>query len=184
MAAKTIDELIDELIAREGGYVNNAADRGGPTIYGITQETARSTGYAGNMRDFPRSAAVAIYRLRYWDKPGFGEVAKRAPRVAAELFDTGVNMGVSVASRFLQRALTALNRGGKDYADLHPDGEIGGVTIAALVAYMNVRGALAEVVLLKALDCLQGNRYIELAEANLSQEAFLFGWLSNRIGQA
>lgn len=184
MTAKTVDQLIDELIAREGGYVNNPADRGGPTNFGITESVARSTGYAGDMRAFQRSTAVAIYRARYWERPGFGEVAKRAPRVAAELFDTAVNMGVERAGLFLQRALTALNRNGKDYADIQPDGQIGGVTIAALVAYMNARGALAEVVLLKALDCLQGERYIHLAEANLSQEAFLFGWLANRIGNA
>lgn len=184
MPAKTADQLIDEVLLREGGYVNNPADRGGPTRYGITEKVARAHGYGGSMLEMPLSVATAIYRADYWDRPGFGEVAKRAPRVAAELFDTGVNMGVDRASLFLQRALTALNRNGKDYADLLPDGKIGGVTIAALVAYMNVRGALAEVVLLKALDCLQGNRYIELAEANLSQETFLFGWLANRIGQA
>ena len=32
-----VDELIDELIEREGGYVNHPADRGGPTKFGITE---------------------------------------------------------------------------------------------------------------------------------------------------
>jgi lysozyme family protein len=184
MATKTVDQLIDELITREGGYVNNPADRGGPTKYGITEATARRHGYTGPMADLGLSLATAIYRAEYWTQPGFDQVAKRAPRVAAELFDTAANMGPERASLFLQRCLTALNRNGKDYADLTPDGRIGPVTIAALIGFMNARGALAEVVLLKALDCLQGERYIHLAEANLSQEAFLFGWLANRIGQA
>ena len=29
-------QIIDALIEREGGYVHNPADRGGPTKYGIT----------------------------------------------------------------------------------------------------------------------------------------------------
>ena len=77
------------------------------------------------MRLLPREEAAAIYRRLYWLRPRFDEIAKRSPRVAAELFDTGVNMGPAVAVTFLQRALTALNRNGNDYPDLTPDGRIG-----------------------------------------------------------
>jgi hypothetical protein len=37
-------------------------------------------------------------------------------------------------------------------------------------------------VLLKAMNALQGERYIALAEARPENEAFLFGWLDNRVG--
>ncbi len=57
-----ISRLIDELIDREGGYVNHSADRGGHTCWGITESVARSHGYSGSMRDFPREEAAAIYR--------------------------------------------------------------------------------------------------------------------------
>src|SRR5215207_5525451 len=107
-----VDGLIDQLIEREGGYVNHPADRGGPTNFGITAAVARAQGYAGSMRDMPRSEAEAIYRRLYWIRPGFNAVARLSARVAAELFDTGVNMGPAVAVTFLQRALTALNRSG------------------------------------------------------------------------
>jgi lysozyme family protein len=120
-------ELIDALIDREGGYVHNPADRGGATRYGVTEAVARAHGYAGPMRDFPRDEAARIYERLYWRRPRFDAVAGRAPRVAAELFDTGVNMGPAVAVTFLQRALTALNRNGRDFADLVPDGRIGPV---------------------------------------------------------
>ena len=112
-----IDELIDELIEREGGYVNHPADRGGPTRYGITEAVARAHGFAGAMAMLPREEAAAIYRRLYWLRPRFDQVAERAPRVAAELFDTGANMGPAVAATFLQRALTALNRGGTDFGN-------------------------------------------------------------------
>lgn len=178
-----LDELIDELIEREGGYANHPADKGGPTRYGITEAVARAHGYAGAMAELPRDEAAAIYRRLYWLRPRFDQVAKRAARVAAELFDTGVNMGPAVAATFLQRALTALNRGGLDYADLIPDGRVGPATLSALDAFMAVRGVkCGEVVLLRALEALQGERYLRLAEKRPANEAFLYGWLANRIG--
>lgn len=177
-----VSRLIDELIDREGGYVNHPADRGGPTRFGITEAVARAHGYAGAMAKLPRDEAVAIYRRLYWLRPKFDEVAKRAPAVAAELFDTGANMGPAVAATFLQRVLTALNRGGKDYPDLVPDGRIGPQTLAALDALLAVRGANAKTVLLRALNALQGERYLRLAERRPANEAFLYGWLANRLG--
>ena len=177
-----VDQLIDGLIDREGGYVHHPADRGGPTCFGITEAVARAHGYRGAMRDLPREEAAAIYKRLYWLRPRFDAVAKRTPGVAAELFDTGVNMGPAVATTFLQRALTALNRNGGDYADLTPDGRIGPLTLAALDGFLAARGARGEVVLLRALEALQGERYLRLAERRPANEAFLYGWLANRIG--
>jgi lysozyme family protein len=179
-----VDGLVDALIEREGGYVDNPADKGGPTCFGITQAVARAHGYAGPMRQLPRSEAEAIYRRLYWLRPGLDQVATRSGRVAAELFDTGVNMGPAVAVTFLQRALTALNRSATDYPDLTPDGRVGPATIAALDAFLAKRGASSgETVLLRALEALQGERYLRLAERRPANEAFLYGWLANRIGE-
>jgi lysozyme family protein len=175
--------LVDQLIDREGGYISNPADKGGPTRFGITEHVARLRGYQGPMQQFPREEAVKIYTDLYWTRPRFGEVAVRSARIAAELFDTGVNMGPDVASTFLQRALTALNRNAKDYPDLVPDGKIGEVTLAALDGFLKARGASGEKVLLKALEALQGERYVRLAERRPANETFLYGWLANRIGE-
>ncbi|MEO6226180.1 MAG: glycosyl hydrolase 108 family protein, partial [Sphingomicrobium sp.] len=165
------------------GYVNNPADKGGPTIFGITEAVARAQGYAGPMRTMPRAEAEAIYQRLYWSRPKFDQIAKRSESVAAELFDTGVNMGPAVAVTFLQRALTALNRNGGDYPDLVPDGRIGPTTLAALDAFLGRRGKPGgEAVLRRALEALQGERYLRLAERRPANEAFLYGWLANRIG--
>lgn len=178
-----VDVLIEALIEREGAFVANPADSGGPTRFGISEAVARANGYRGAMRELPREEAVAIYRRLYWLRPRLDEIAKRSPRVAAELFDTGANMGPAVAVTFLQRALTALNRSGKDYPDLVPDGRIGPQTLAALDAFMELRGrGSGETVLLRALEALQGERYLRLAERRPANEAFLYGWLANRIG--
>ena len=178
----TVDDQIDALIDREGGYVANPADRGGATRFGITEAVARAHGFAGPMVDLPRVEAAAIYRRLYWLRPGYDAIAARTPRVAAELFDTGANMGPAVATTFLQRTLTALNRTGRDYPDLTPDGRAGPRTIAALDAFLALRGAPGETVLLRALEALQGERYLRLAERRPANEVFLYGWLANRIG--
>jgi lysozyme family protein len=177
-----VDELIDGLLEREGGYVSHPADRGGPTCFGITEAVARAHGYRGAMRSLPREEAAAIYKRLYWHRPRFDAVAERTLRLAAELFDTGANMGPAVAATFLQRALTALNRNGQDYPDLVPDGRVGPATLAALDAFLAVRGRSGETVLLRAIEALQGERYLRLAERRPANEAFLYGWLANRIG--
>ena len=175
-----IDDLINGVIDREGGYVHHPADRGGATRWGITEAVARANGYAGDMRHFAREAAAVIYRRIYWQRPRIDDVAQRAPSIAAELFDTGVNMGPAVAVAFLQRALNALNRGARDYPDILLDGRIGPQTLGALDGFLATRGAAGETVLLKALEALQGERYVSLAERRPATEAFLYGWLANR----
>jgi lysozyme family protein len=178
-----VDRMIDELIEREGGFVNHPADKGGPTCFGITEAVARANGYVGPMRLLPREEAADIYKRLYWLRPRFDEISTRSQRLAAELFDSGVNMGPAVAATFLQRALTALNRGGEDYPDLTPDGRIGPMTLFALDAFLASRGKISgETVLLRALEALQGERYLRLAERRPANEAFLYGWLANRIG--
>lgn len=174
--------MIDGAIGREGGYSDHPADRGGATRWGVTEAVARAYGYAGAMRDYPREAAARVYTRVYWERPRFDEVARRAPKLAAELFDTGVNMGPAVAAGFLQRALNALNRGASDYPDIALDSRIGPRTLAALDGFLDRRGAAGEAVLIKACDALQGERYLRLAERREANEAFVYGWLANRIG--
>ena len=179
---ENIDELIDGLIAREGGFVDHPADKGGPTRWGITQAVARRHGYMGQMENLPRNVAALIYTKQYWRTPAFDKVSQIAPILAEELFDTGVNMGTSTAIGFLQRALNALNRNGADYPDIAVDRTIGTDTLRALEAFLTKRGPSAEGVLTKAIDALQGAHYVRLAEARPAQEAFLYGWLTSRIG--
>jgi lysozyme family protein len=177
-----VDALIDEVIAREGGYSDHPADKGGATRWGVTEAVARAHGYRGDMRSYPRSEAVAVYRRIYWNRPGFDQVADLAPKIAAELFDTGVNMGPAVAAGFLQRALNALNRDQQDYPDIAVDRRVGPATVQALKRFLGTRGPSGEKVLLKAMEALQGERYLALAEQRPANEAFLYGWLANRLG--
>jgi lysozyme family protein len=177
----TIDEMIEATIGKEGGYSNHPDDTGGATMWGITERVARRNGYAGDMKALPRETAVAIYRHEYAIRPGFDAVAEISPEVGEEQFDTGVNMGPAVPSVWFQQVLNALNDAGKLYADVAEDGDIGPATLAAFRAYRRTRGAEADAVMLKALNALQGARYIELSRSRMANESFAYGWLRTRV---
>lgn len=179
--ADVFDRLIEGVLGREGGYVNHPDDRGGETIWGITVAVARRFGYAGPMRSMTRGAAIEIYRKQYWTSPGYDLIAKISEPVAEELFDTGINMGPAVASSMLQRSLNALNRQGKDYPDIKVGGAAGPASRRSLESYLRIRGSEGVSVLLKALNCLQGERYIDLAEKRQANETFVYGWLRTRV---
>ena len=177
-------KIIDGIIEREGGYVNDPSDSGGRTKYGITEKVARKQGYAGEMKNLPRSFAEDIYIRKYWDALKLNKIEVLSPLIAEELADTSVNMGTSRAARFLQRSLNVLNNRSQSYADLKVDGKIGGRTIKALKSYFMHRGVKGEKVLFNMLNALQGAFYVKLAERREKDEKFVYGWYENRIGVA
>ncbi|MBE5254531.1 glycoside hydrolase family 108 protein [Mixta mediterraneensis] len=172
----TKDEIFNGILGREGGYVNNPADKGGPTNWGITQDVARAHGYTGDMKSLTRAQALQILEADYWTGPRFDQIASVSGLIAVELTDTGVNMGPAVAAKFLQRSLNVFNNQGKLYPDIVADGQVGPRTISALTAFLSTRKLAGEKVMLKALNSLQGARYIELSEARAANEAFTYGW--------
>lgn len=178
-----ITEMLHDLLKVEGGYSNDPNDAGGETNHGVTIAVARANGYQGPMRDLTKAQALEIYRQQYFFKPGYGLVFEVAPTVAAEIFDSSVNCGPGVASRWLQRCLNVLNPDGKLYADLAVDGMVGKSTVAALSALISKYGLdETEDLLLKMLNSLQGNHYITLAEKRQTDQKFVRGWFLNRVG--
>lgn len=178
----TETDIFTGIIDREGGYVNHPDDKGGPTCWGITEKTARAHGYHGDMQSLTKEQAMEIYRADYWHGPRFDEISLISNPVAIELCDTGVNMGPSVPSKWLQEWLNVMNQKGSLYPDLTPDGHIGPRTVNALKQYLSIRGSEGESVLLRALNCSQGARYLELAEKREANETFIYGWMKERVG--
>jgi lysozyme family protein len=168
-------KTIEGIIAVEGGYVNDPSDSGGETNFGVTIAVARANGYEGTMHDMPKSVAFDIYATQYWDSMFGDQLAGLSEAVATEVIDTAVNMGTGRASRFLQRALNVLLSG----EALKVDGQVGPATVGALSLYLRRRD---EQTLVKALNCLQGAFYIELAERREKDERFVYGWLKHRVG--
>ena len=173
------DQLIEAVLEREGGYVDDPSDSGGETNFGVTIAVARRYGYDGPMIDMPIEKARSIYAMQYWH-PIKGQALAEVDRdLVAEVFDTAVNCGVSRSGKFLQRCLNVLNSGQKIALDVVIGGKIGPATIRALSSCAEKRD-VAELV--KALNCLQGAFYIELAEKRSKDERFIYGWLKHRVG--
>jgi lysozyme family protein len=106
-----------KLLGHEGGYSNHPADPGGETMWGITIAVARANGYRGAMKDMPVSEARRIYLDLYWRPLKLDQLPAS---IRFDMFDTGVNAGVSRAVKLLQRTLR-----------LTEDGVLGPKTIAA-----------------------------------------------------
>jgi len=176
-------KMVEHTIGVEGAYSNHPSDPGGETKWGITKATARANGYTGEMKNLPRETAVRIYYTEYAVKPGFAAVAELSTAIAAELFDSGVNVGVGRPPLWLQEWLNAFNGQGKLYPDIREDGIIrpGGETIAALRKYLEKRGQPAERVMLAALNADQAAHYKRITRAKASNEDFTFGWMRARV---
>jgi len=175
------EDVINGIIAVEGGYVNDPNDSGGETNYGITKAVARKFGYEGDMKNLIREMAYHIYSVRYWDALSLDDIERIAPKIAEEMADTGVNMGVGRAATFLQVALNAFNNKGAYYADIMEDGDIGPGTMRALKSFVAKRGEKGQEVLRDALNCQQGAFYIDLTRRRQKDEAFVYGWFLHRI---
>lgn len=179
--SEVYDSIIDHIIQAEKGYVDHKDDRGGKTNWGITEVVARANGYRGHMKDMPESFAREIYVKRYIKDPKFDLVIAVDPKIGLELVDTGVNMGPAVPSMWFQRILNVFNAKGSKYPDLFVDGKIGPATIDAFKKFLAWRGKEGSQTFLKALNCLQGARYIEITEKNENQESFVYGWIKERV---
>lgn len=110
------DQAFDELLGNEGGYVDNPADPGGATRWGITERVARANGYEGDMQVFPQDLARIIARKLYWNPYLLDQLDRR---VAFQVFDAIYNSGPR-AVEWLQEACGA-----------HVDGQLGPITVAA-----------------------------------------------------
>lgn len=88
------------LIGEEGGYVNNPADPGGETKYGISKKSYPDVDIAA----LTVEAAKGIYKRDYWDTLGLDS---RPYGPALCLFDCGVNQGIARAKSILLKVATS-----------------------------------------------------------------------------
>ncbi|QHM70131.1 glycoside hydrolase family 108 protein [Mixta intestinalis] len=174
-------DIFNAIIEKEGDYINHPADKGGPTRWGITEKVARAHGYSGAMADLPQTTALTILYTDYWTRPKLDRLAQVSQAIAIKLCDAGVNMGTATAITWLQRWLNAFSQQQKLYAPLSTDGNIGPRTLEALDIFLTHRGEEGEQVMLKALNCSQGERYLQITETRPLNQHFIYGWLKERI---
>ena len=159
------DEALRHVLKSEGGYVNNPADPGGATNYGIIQKTynayLKSKGRpAQHVRAITMAEVGEIYERDYW-KPSKCDALPPALRLVH--FDCAVNCGVVTAAKLLQEAIgTAV------------DGKIGPATIAAAEA-ADVRVSVENYLWLRA------RYYARISERNHALRQFIAGWIFRLI---
>jgi lysozyme family protein len=189
------EKAFKKTLAREGGYVNDADDRGGRTYKGIAEN------YWPNWEGWPlidelisevktpglevelKKKVEDFYYENFW-KPLNLDHTLFTDELAEELFDTAVNQGLRTAGKYLQKALNFLNNDENIFSNIAEDGAIGPQTLNALQKY-KATGSwtsrnhfVVEKTLLKMVNHLQMKRYIDIVENNESQEKFLFGWMA------
>lgn len=160
------DMAFKEVLGFEGGYVDDKNDNGGETKYGISKRSYPDV----NIESLTIEQAKHIYYRDFWNTKQMELSLIDDEKIAIELFDTAVNMGVGVASKFLQEALNLMNRNQKEWNDLVIDGFCG---VETLKAYKKAR----KDILLKVLNGLQFCRYKSIVEKNPTQEVFFNGWM-------
>lgn len=171
---RTVDQMIDDIIRREGGYVDHTADAGGPTNFGITQRTlSRYLGRAvsaGEVRRLTRELAEEIYRTEYFLAP---RIDTLPARMQPFVFDSAANHGPRRAISFVQQVCNATG-----FGPLDVDGICGPQT--RRVAH-EADQAMGEW-LLAALVEERRNFYRLIVQNDPSQAVFLNGWM-NRVAE-
>jgi lysozyme family protein len=132
---QSVRSIAEQIVAREGGYVNDSDDPGGATKHGVTIHTMRALGLdldrdgdvdAADVRQVTPDIATDLFLDHYYARPNIHMLPEP---LQASVFDMQVNAG-SNAVRILQRLLRDMG------LDIVVDGIIGPQTARAAHAAM------------------------------------------------
>jgi len=166
MSAMDKSTIINQVIRRKGGFVNDPADPGGATKFGISLNWYKKINPSATVEDIHNLTpgdAFNLYDQHFYLPNHVDEI----PDYLQEIyFDTCVNSGPRDAVRMLQRSLASIR------ADLKVDGILGPITKSLLTQY---RPELRRVAAFKLLD------YAESIQRNSGLEKFWFGWFNRTL---
>jgi lysozyme family protein len=150
---KTFDEIIEQVLEHEGGYVDDPTDSGGETKYGISKRAYPDE----DIKGLTVERAKELYKRDYWNRFKCGQLPDRIRHI---YFDMCVNMGGGRATKILQEACNSKNSNKIDV-----DGGIGKDTIKASANLEDFR-----------LRAYRVMFYAELVMKKPEQERFWVGW--------
>lgn len=145
----TFEEAFALVIGHEGGYVNDPADPGGETKFGVSKRAYPHIDIAGLTVD----SVKPIYRRDYWDKAGCQYLPAG---LNYAVFDAAVNVGVGRAVQWMQEAVGTV-----------ADGVIGTDTRQQIRDLRDVRPAI------ETVNGLRMRHYMRLGNLN---QRFGLGW--------
>lgn len=146
---------LNAIFEREGGFVNDPKDRGGPTNFGITQATL-SAARGGpvseeDVKKLGQTEARDIYRSFFWNQLRCDDLPLGVDLI---VFDLGVHSGPANAARMLQEVVGT-----------EQDGSIGDLTISACKT-------MPSQTIIEAFHRLKMTRYATLT----GWDRFAHGW--------
>ncbi|NNE53298.1 MAG: peptidoglycan-binding protein [Sulfitobacter sp.] len=156
---QSVRDIAEEIVGREGGYVNDPDDPGGATKFGVTIHTMRRLGLdlnrdgrvdARDVKQLSRAQAVDIFIEHYFERPRIGDLPEP---LQATVFDMYVNAGGN-AVRILQRLLVDMGY------PVTVDGALGPQSIAATAKAMTA----APDHMIDAYGIARRNYYFRLAD--------------------
>lgn len=166
----TIDEMIEDVLDKEQGFVNHKADRGGPTNLGITQATLSNwlgrPATIQEVKNLTKATAAKIYKKNYYYEP---KIDLLPDLIEPIIFDIAVNSGAGRAIKMLQQAL--FDKG-------YPVGAADGVIGRKTIQYANEWVAALGTVAVNTLVDYRIKFYKKIIANNPSQRVFEKGWLA------
>ncbi len=163
----TVRDIAEEIVVREGGYVNDPDDPGGATNWGVTIHTMRRLGLdltgdgritPADVRKLSRDQAIDIFIEHYFERPG---IAGLPDVLQASVFDMYVNAGGN-AVKILQRLLNDMGQ------SVQVDGALGPKTrAAAQEAYRRAPEHIAD-----AYAIARRNYYFRLADRRAASRKY------------
>lgn len=166
----TVDEILDDIIRKEGGFVNHPRDPGGATNMGITIGTLSQ--YYGRkasideVRNLTVDTAKEIYTREYFMKPMFHTLPELVQPIAV---DTGVLFGPKRSVMFMQ---SVCNQAG--FGPIAEDGILGPNTRNAIVNAVNAMDVFFVNAMVEERILAHKLRVQQVPD----QEIFLQGWIS------
>jgi lysozyme family protein len=154
---------LERTLAFEGGYVNDPADPGGETKFGISARAHPGL----DIKALTRDRAGEIYYEDYWIRYGYGRLTDAG--IAAKSFDLAVNLGPHRAHVLLQETVNRTT-----LATLAVDGVLGPGTLDAVNGHPNTALLLAE------LKVGAIGYYTDLA-IRKGMQKFLAGWIRRAL---
>lgn len=164
---QTVSQIAKDILAREGGYVNDPDDPGGATNHGVTVHTMRRLGLDltgdgvvndQDVRVLTAERALQIFIDHYFRGPGLDQIP---PLLQSSVFDMYVNAGNN-AVKILQRLLNQMR------IPVAVDGVIGPKTIAATAQAM----AAAPDHFVDAYGIARRNYYYGLADSRTASRKY------------
>ena len=162
-----VRQIAEEIVIREGGYVNDPDDPGGATNFGVTIHTMRRLGLdldrdgavtSRDVRRLTREQAIGIFLEHYFNRP---LIAELPVPLQATVFDMYVNAGGN-AVKILQNLLAQMGY------SVTVDGALGPQTLAAVRAAFRASPDH----LVDAYGIARRNYYFRLADRRMASRKY------------